>query len=587
MTEVPSAVRQQQRVEALCAATIRALCGQRDLHFRGQRLHHGRQRLRAFAPHLHPRQTHDDVTSFRGAADGLALRLRWSSEELHRRLAPTEPVRRMLFDMLEQFRVESLAADDGTGLPTGWPGLRRNLRHRFEQWALTAHHSGLSNTARGLLLLTVALMCRARVTAEPVVEALEDRIESTRAGIGPLLGPGLGPMRHHRHHQALYAQGAWAVADAVARLLEASGDGQTLRFSTTAPEPEARTASGFLVELDEPAAADTTAAVVLGRSRQRLGSASGYRVYTTAYDRVLRPAAHMRRAQLDEFRQQLDARVAAQGLNLNRLARQLKAVLAQPARDGWVHAQEEGVVDGRALAQLVASPAERRLFRQELQEPQADATVTLLIDCSGSMRQHMEHLALLADVLTRALDMAGISSEVLGYSTGAWNGGRAVRDWQRDGRPAHPGRLAETAQFIFKEAHTPWRHARRDIAALLRPDLYREGVDGEALVWAAARLRARSERRKLLVAVSDGCPMEAATQQANDEHYLDHHLQQVAGGLEADGDLELAALGVGLDLSPYYRRCQVLDLQHSITSRVLNEVLLLLAGRGCRHVIGP
>jgi cobaltochelatase CobT len=320
--------------------------------------------------------------------------------------------------------------------------------------------------------------------------------------------------------------------------------------------------------------------VVLGSSRVLLGSTSGYRIYTTAYDRVLRPAAHMRRAQLEEFRQRLDGLVAAQGLNINRLARQLKAALSRPARDDWASAQEEGLIDGRALSQLVASPTERRLFRQELQEPQADATVTVLIDCSGSMRQHMDHVALLVDVLARALDMAGVPNEVLGFSTGAWNGGRAARDWQREGRPRHPGRLAETAQLIFKDANTRWRHARRDMAALLRPDLYREGVDGEALAWAAARLRTRSEARKLLVAVSDGCPMEAATQLANDEHYLDHHLQQVAGGIEADGDIELAALGVGLDLSAYYRRGQVLDLQHGITSRLLQEVVVLLAGRG-------
>ncbi len=573
MSEAQTAARHQQRVEELCAAAIRALCGQPDLHFRGRRLHRGRDRLPLYAPHLHPRIEDDDFGSFRGAADGLALRLRWSHAALHQQLAPTEPVRRMLFDMLEQFRVESLAEH--------WPGVRHNLRHRFEQWTLAAHHGGLTNTARGLLLMTVAQMCRARVTAEPVVEELEDRIEATRAGIGPLLGAGLGPLRLSRHDQAAYAPAALAVAEAVAQLLEASGDGLAINHTASAAHDE-RVAFGFLLEPDEQAEADGQTAVVLGSSRVLLGSASGYRIYTTAYDRVLRPAATVRRAQLDEFRQRLDGLVAAQGLNLNRLARQLQAALSRPARDDWANAQEEGLIDGRALSQLVASPTERRLFRQELQEPQADATVTFLLDCSGSMRQHNDSVALLVDVLARALDMAGVPSEVLGFSTGAWNGGRAARDWQREvqsnGQPQHPGRVAETAHLIFKSADTRWRHARRDIAALLRPDLYREGVDGEALQWAAARLLTRSENRKLLVVVSDGCPMEAATQQANDEHYLDHHLQQVAGAIEQQGDIELAALGVGLDLSPYYRRARVLDLQQGISSRLLQEVVVLLAG---------
>lgn len=594
MSEGQAAARHQQRVEELCAAAIRALCGQPDLHFRARRLHRGRQRLPAFAPHLHPRIEDDDFGSFRGAADGLALRLRLSNDALHQRLAPAEPVRRMLFDMLEQFRVESLAAAGGPGATegaAGWPGVRRNLRHRFEQWTLDAHHRGLTDTARGLLLMTVAQMGRARVTAEPVVEAIEDRIEATRAGIGPLLGHGLGPLRRSRHDQADYARSALAVADAVARLLEASGDGQLLKQADSGHEHDERVAFGFLVQPDDEPEADPTATVVLGSSRVLLGSDSGYRVYTTAYDRVLHPAAHMRPAQLQEFRQRLDGLAAAQGLNLNRLARQLKAALSRPSRDDWASAQEEGVIDGRALAQLVASPTERRLFRQELQEPQADATVTFLIDCSGSMRQHVEHVALLVDVLARALDMAGVPNEILGFSTSAWHGGRALRDWKNDsdqqrprqGRPRHPGRVAELAHLIFKDADTGWRHGRRGIAALLRPDLFREGVDGEALAWSAQRLRTRSEARKLLVAVSDGCPMEAATQQANDEHYLDHHLQQVAGQIESDGDIELAALGVGLDLSPYYRRGHVLDLQHGVTDRLLREVVALLAGLGAHR----
>ncbi len=590
MTEAQTAARHQQRTEELCAAAIRALCGQRDLHFRGGWLHRGRERLPLYAPHLHPRTASDDFDSFRGAADGLALRLRLSNPALHQRLAPTEPVRRMLFDMLEQFRVEALAAGDAEAdtagddeaNTTGWPGVRSNLRHRFEAWTLAAHHAGLTDTARGLLLMTVAQMCRARATAEPVVEELADRIEATRAGIGPLLSHGLYPLRRTRHDQTAYAQCALLVADAVARLLERSGNGVPDHNSDASPEHDERMAFGFLLgEPDSLTPADATATVALGGSRAVSGSAPAYRIFTTAYDRVLHPAAQMRRAELDGFRQRLDTLVAAQGLNIQRLARQLHAALSQPARDDWASAQEEGLIDGRALSQLVTSPAERRLFRQALQTPQADATVTFLIDCSGSMRQHIEVVAVLVDRLARALDMAGVPTEILGFSTGAWNGGRAKRDWQRAGQPPHPGRVAEVAHLIFKDADTRWRAAKREVAALLRADLFREGVDGEALAWAVARLRRRSEPRKLLLVVSDGCPMEAATQQANGMHglnYLDHHLHQMAGAIEAEGEIELAAIGVGLDLSPYYRRSQVLDLQANVTARTLQEVVTLLAG---------
>lgn len=567
MSEVQAAARLQQRTEELCVSAIRALSRQRDLHFRGRRLHRGRQRLPLYAPHLHPVIERDDFASFRGAADGLALRLRLSDDPLHQRLAPREPLRRLVFELLEQFRVESLAGEH-------WPGVQRNLAHRFERWTLDFHHQGLTDTARGLLLFTVAQMSRARVTAQPPLEDIEDLMEATRAGIGPLLGYGLVQLRRTRHDQALYARAALQIAEAVAGLLEEAGGEGAERAEGERQSDEA-TAFGFMTDLDDATEVEGAATVVTGRSRVLDGSASGYAIFTTAYDREFRPAAQMRREQVDEFRQRLDSRVAAQGLNLNRLARQLRAALSRPGRDDWASAQEEGLIDGRRLAQLIASPTERRLFRQELQEPQADAVVSFLIDCSGSMRQHIESIATLVDVLSRALDMAGVPSEILGFTTGAWNGGRPARDWQRAGRPRHPGRLNETAHLVFKDAQTGWRHARRDIAALLRPDLFREGVDGEALAWAVKRLRARGEARKLLVAISDGCPMDGATELANDAHYLDHHLQQVAGEIESQGDVELAAIGVGLDLSPYYGHCQAIDLEAGLGNAVIQDVISL------------
>ncbi len=568
---VQQLARTQQRLEALCIAAIRALTGERDLHFRGRRLHRGQRRLPLFAPHLHPATAHDDLASLRGAADGLALRLKLSDEALHRQLAPAEPVARALFDMLEQFRVESLVAP-------AWPGVRANLQQRFERWTLGLHHGGLTDTARGLLLFTVAQIARARVTRQPPLAAIEDLMEATRHGIAPLLGHALAGLRRHHGDQAAYAAPARSLAETVARLLAEAGDGATQPRDRADRETDERLVFGLLTDTDE-ADTDAIAAVAPGRSRVLDGSAAGYRVFTTAYDRTLRPDAGVRRAQLDAWRAQLDARIAAQGLNLPRLARQLQALLAAPVTDGWDGALEEGLIDGRSLSQLVTSPTERRLFRQARTEPQADCVLGFLIDCSGSMRQHIEPVAMLVDVFVRALDLAGAASEVLGFSTGAWQGGRAARDWQRAGRPPHPGRLNETTHLVFKDADTAWRHARRGIAALLRAELFREGVDGEALAWAAARLRARPERRRLLVVVSDGCPMDGATALANDEPYLDHHLQQVAGQIEAAGDIELAAIGVGLDLSPYYGRCQVLDLTQGLGNRVFDEVIGCLASR--------
>jgi len=311
-----------------------------------------------------------------------------------------------------------------------------------------------------------------------------------------------------------------------------------------------------------------------------LDAASGdYRIFTTAHDREIRPAAGVRAALLDELRERLDRRIVGQGVNGARLARELKALLAQPVRDGWDGAQEQGRIDGRRLAQLVVSPTERRLFRIEREEPAADCVVSFLIDCSGSMKQHIESVALMVDVFVRALEQVGVASEVLGFTTGAWNGGRALRDWRRAGQPQHPGRLNEACHMVFKDADTPWRRARRAIAALLKADLFREGIDGEAVDWACTRLDGRTERRRLLVVLSDGCPMDSATNLANDAHYLDDHLREVVARREQGGAVEIYGVGVGLDLSPYYRSSQALDLSASVSNEAIREIVAMIAGR--------
>lgn len=569
---VPALERRRQRLEELGAATIRALTGERDLHFRGARLHRGRQRLPLFAPHLHPSPARDDDTTFRGAADGLALRLTGSDPALHRSLAPAAPVARLVFDLLEQLRVESLA-------PPAWPGLRANLRHAFEQWARGFHASGLAESERGLLILALAQIARSRLTGDPVLAEAEELLEAPRADLARPLGQAFAGLRRDRHAQEAFARHALAIAAFAAERLRALGDEEAASPGTPDDDDGAeRDAFALVMDLGE-AQDDGIAAVTLGASRSFDALEERYRVFTTAYDREMQAASLARPALLRELRARLDARIAAQRLNPRRLARELHALLAQPEVDGWNPLQEEGRVDGRALARLVAAPAERRLFRQERVRPVAEAVVGFLVDCSGSMRAHAEAIAALVDTAARALELAGMACEILGFTTGAWNGGRAWRDWQRAGRPPRPGRLAERLHLVFKAADTPWRRARPGIAALLKDDLFREGLDGEAVDWAYERLGARDEPRRLLVVISDGCPMDTATAQANDPHLLDRHLQAVAARREREGTVELMALGVGLDLSPFYSHAHAVDLAAASGPALVREWLTLISGR--------
>jgi cobaltochelatase CobT len=228
---------------------------------------------------------------------------------------------------------------------------------------------------------------------------------------------------------------------------------------------------------------------------------------------------------------------------------------------------------------LVANPLQRQLFVRERQRPVPDAAVTFLIDCSGSMKSQRESIAMLVDVMSRALDLAGVKNEILGFTTGAWSGGRAMRDWRRAGQPQPAGRLNERCHMVFKPAEKAWRLVRRDIAALLKPEIYRECLDGEALLWAEQRLLAQNASRRILMVISDGSPSDSATAQTNAPHYLEQHLLAVTERIQRSGQVELTGLGVGLDMSAYYRHSDMLDLSDLQGQQVFTQVLRAMRPR--------
>ncbi|WP_087723717.1 cobaltochelatase CobT-related protein [Pandoraea sp. PE-S2T-3] len=570
------AARRAARGEALCAATVRALTGDAALHYSGARLCRNMRPLPLHAPHLQTLPTpHDPFRSLRGAADGAALRLRHSDAALHRSLLPDAPLERLLFELLEQLRCE-------TFVPPGMPGIASNLRERFEAWSRAMHETGVADSHVGLLLYTVAQMSWSRLTGYPVIDETEGLIEATRMAIAPVIGGALAGMRRTRADQAAFAVHARELAAEIAAMIRsASGERDDAEPKEDEDQKGVRNAFSLFLDFDEREDDGITLAHS-GDSRVLKASEQGYRVFTNRYDREVYAGALVRRTLLAEFRERLDERIVAQAINVPRLARALKAALAVAQRDGWSFGEEQGRIDGRRLAQLVSSPAERRIFRLEKHTLVAESMVSFLIDCSGSMKTQIESVGMIVDVLSRALDAAGVTNEILGFTTGAWNGGRARTDWLARGKPPFPGRLNEVSHLIFKDAVTSWRRARTDIASLFKADLFREGVDGEAVQWACERLRSRVANRRLLIVISDGSPMDAATNQVNDEHYLDHHLREVVAQQQARGDVEVLGLGVGLDLSPYYRNALALDLT-SLPDMTMFSKLVEWIGSGGRR----
>lgn len=567
-------VRRQQQVEELCATSIRAISGVTDLHFRGKMLHKGEHSLPMYAPHHRIDTAVAPFADCRAAADGMALRLLYSDAELHHSHCPAKPVARLVFELLEQLRVETL-------VPTPLSGIAANLEDRFVRWSEEFHSSGSTEGSSGILLYTVAQMCWARLNARQVLAETEDFIESTRFSLATAMGTALAGLRRNRHQQTDFIPHALAIAELVDNLIEAQRAGKSADDNQSKDDKDEAQQPGFalLLDFEQEGDGDGFANARSGTSKAFGENQQGYRVFTTAHDREVAAATLVRAAQLEEYRQRLDVSIAEQGINVPRIARQLAAVLATPQRDGWLYGEEEGRIDGRRLAQLVSSPTERRLFYQERQRPVADCIISILIDCSGSMRHQIEPVAMLADCLIRALDMVGASSELLGFTTNTWNGGKPYKEWMRQGRPLYPGRVNEVCHLVFKAAELGWRRSRRNIAALLKGDLFREGIDGEAVDWACNRLLARSEARKILIVISDGCPADSATNLTNDAYYLDNHLKEVLARRERQGEVDILGLGVGLDLSPFYRHSLATDMSQLLDNQLFSEIVQLIGQR--------
>lgn len=569
ISEAPDQIWSAERVDELCATTIRAISHDPEVRFRRRVLHRGQVVLPFQAPHLHPPETDTDFMSRRGAADAMAWRIAFSDSHLHATLSPVDLVAAILFDMLEQYRVESLGADE-------LPGSRANLTRRFLNWSGECETAGLLETAHGLLIFYVAQVGRSRVTGDPVPDDYGDLLESTRGGLAETIGPQFAKLRRLRNNQVEYSVPALAIVTAIGHLL-ATGSNLTQQEASAS----VRARIPGLLDL-KPEDLDTTGADLesgTSSSESPGSSRSTYQVFTTEYDRELPISAVVTSAAARVLRYQLDEHVAKQNGEVNKLTRALRTLFARPDTDSWESGHEEGLLDGRRLSQLITAPTHHRVFRQPMSVLAPAASVTFLIDCSGSMKKYRESVAVLVDIFARALDLVDIKCEILGFTTGAWNGGRARTDWLKAGRPAHPGRLNESWHLVIKDADTSWRRARNNIASLLSTNIYREGVDGEAVAWAYRRVAQQESSNRILLVISDGSPMDSATNLVNDDEYINRDLFNVVSAIEHADLVQLSALYFATGLPACFRDSRLLDPAHLNDGKTIRATLDLISAQ--------
>ena len=298
-----------------------------------------------------------------------------------------------------------------------------------------------------------------------------------------------------------------------------------------------------------------------------------YSIFTTKFDEIIEAKDLSTREEALRLRNQLDNLIKPHLTTIGKLANRLQRLLLSKQNTSWNFNLEEGVLDTARLSRVVTEPGAPLSFKEETKKDFKNTVVSLLIDSSGSMRGRSISLAAIcADIIGSTLERCSIKTEVLGFTTKNWKGGESKKLWLANGSPGNPGRLNDIRHIIFKNADNSWRRARRYFGVMLREGLLKENIDGEALSWSFQKLLKRPEERKILIVISDGAPVDDSTLSTNHPLFLDDHLRTIINSIEEDNKIELLAIGIGHDVSKYYKRAITINRAEELGEVLLEEL---------------
>ena len=303
-----------------------------------------------------------------------------------------------------------------------------------------------------------------------------------------------------------------------------------------------------------------------------------YSIFSTHFDEIINAEDLATRDEVQRLRQQLDRLMEPHIQTIGKLANRLQRILQAQQNRSWNFNLEEGLLDTARLTRIVTRPGSALSFKQESEINFKDTVVSILIDSSGSMRgRSMTLAAICADIIGSTLDRCNINTEILGFTTKHWKGGEARKLWMNQGSVPLPGRLNDLRHIIFKSADNSFRRARKNFGVMLRDGLLKENIDGEALLWAASRLRVRPEQRKILIVISDGAPVDDSTLSTNENNLLENHLHDSISTISKLEDTELIAIGIGHDVTKYYQRSVTIHRAEELAEVLLDQLTELLS----------
>ena len=586
------------------AAAMRALAGggEHQVTYAGTDSHIGENDVRL--PALPPTATAAQRASLRGAADSAAMWLAHHNPKTHRKLCPTMDGARAIFESAERARVEAIGAKQMVGVGLN---LETALNQRYENRQLdapgSADDAGIAEVVR--------LLLREQLTGAPPPQNLSMVMDLWRPWVQSRAGDLLDALAENLDDQTKFAELSRKLIGALETELgdstadqdddsqdsddqddsgdsqsdqdgeqSAVGDDQSDGEDSQTMEDAGDAGSSEEGDMTDADGADegmsdgeTPQSDMQGHNQDRGEATDAYRVFDTRFDEIIAAADLCDDEELTRLRQMLDRHMENVTSIVGKLANRLQRKLMAHQNRSWDFDLEEGILDAGKLHRVVTQPLSPLSYKQEQDTKFRDTVVTLLLDNSGSMRgRPITIAAVTADILARTLERCGVKVEILGFTTRAWKGGQSRELWQQAGKPAAPGRLNDLRHIIYKPADAPWRRARKSLGLMLREGILKENIDGEALLWAHDRLLARPEERRIMLVISDGAPVDDSTLSVNSGSYLEKHLREVIGYIEARSPVELLAIGIGHDVTRYYRRAVTITDVEQLGGAVVGQL---------------
>ena len=535
----------------------------------------------------------------RGIADSIALKFKYHNKKTHESLKPKSKVANKIFDSIESARFESLGIIE-------YSGIKNNLDKHMEAKYKNNQINNLIHRNEVAIEDAVKLIIQEKLTNKKLSKKLIAITNTWRKDLEPVIKESINELKSSIFKQKDFS----AISLKLAKELQSiqaeidvdqdnkddnqddinneddeqkqDNDEENQNLSEEESEPEENLSS----EQD-----DTDTDIIDDENSDSENNKDAnpfytppaedkdnfnYIAYTKKFDETIYAQDLCDQDELLRLRGNLDKQIENMDNIISQLANRLQRKLMAQQNRWWEFNLEEGVLDAARLPRIIINPLQSLSYKKEIASEFKDTIVTLLIDNSGSMRgRPITVAALSADILTRTLERCGVKVEILGFTTRSWKGGKARDEWIKNGRPSNPGRLNEIRHIIYKSANNPWRRSKTNLGLMLREGMLKENIDGEAIEWATERLNRRSEKRKILMVISDGAPVDDSTLSTNSGSYLDKHLRKIIKKIETNSNIELLAIGIGHDVTRYYKQALTIVEVDQLGGAITNQLAIL------------